>query len=382
MKFENKNNILVIFPEGRIDSKNAPEVEAEFLKILEQEKFNKLVLDFSKLDYISSTGLRIILKLKQKYNDFSIREASLEVYETFSMTGFTSLIDIQKALTKIDITGAEVIGSGYFSTVYRINGDTIIKVFNRTSDPNQIQRELKLAKEAFILGIPTAISFDIVKVGEKLGVRFEMLDCLSLKGFLLKYPQRMDEYLKKYSALLKKITTTECHSDFIPSMKEFYLKKVESIKDVLGEKYYEKVKKIVNNIEDRSTLIHGDCHFKNIMVQNEELLLIDMDTLSIGHPIFEFAQLYCPYVAFEEDDPGNCERFLGVKAAEAKKLYDLLVNDYFGKSDPVIKEKIQLIAYLHMVWWNRTNEPDNMVRLEGCKKRLLSLLDKYDDVNF
>ena len=138
----------------------------------------------------------------------------------------------------------------------------------------------------------------------------------------------------------------------------------------------------MDNIEERNTFIHGDCHFKNIMVQEGELILIDMDTLSVGHPIFEFAQLYAPYVAFDEDDPGNCKRFFGIDGKDAQRLYYALLNRYIGKEDPVIIDKIKLLAYLHMVWWNRVNEPDNMVRLEGCKGRLLSLLDKYDDVNF
>ena len=55
---------------------------------------------------------------------------------------------------------------------------------------------------------------------------------------------------------------------------------------------------------------------------------------------------------------------------------------YFGKDDPVIKEKIRLVSYIHMVWWNRTNEPSNDVRLKGCRERLYKLLDQYDDVNF
>ena len=118
------------------------------------------------------------------------------------------------------------------------------------------------------------------------------------------------------------------------------------------------------------------------MVQNGELLLIDMDTLSVGHPIFELAQLYAPYVAFDEDDPGNCKRFFGIEGKDAQALYYALLKKYFGKEDQDIIGKIKLIAYLHMVWWNRVNEPNNNVRLEGCRSRLLSLLDKYDDVNF
>ena len=103
-------------------------------------------------------------------------------------------------------------------------------------------------------------------------------------------------------------------------------------------------------------------------------------TLSVGHPIFELATLYAPYCAFNEDDPGNSERFFGIKDEDAAKLYNALLNLYFGKDDPVIKDKIRLVAYIHMVWWNHVNTPDNKARLEGCRGRLYKLLDQYDDV--
>ena len=47
----------------------------------------------------------------------------------------------------------------------------------------------------------------------------------------------------------------------------------------------------------------------------------------------------------------------------------------------VIKKKIKLLGYIHMVWWNRVNEPSNNVRLEGCRSRLYKLLDVYDDLD-
>ena len=381
MRFELKENALTLYLEGELNSYNADGVGKDIEETLNGQKFTSLVLNFEYLHYISSAGLRVVLKLKQKYKDVSIVDASLEVYDVFQMTGFTNMMPVKKALKRVYISGAEVIGSGFFSTVYRINKDTIIKVFNRVSDPEQIERELKLAKQAFILGIPTAISFDIVKVDEKLGVRFEMLDCESLKNMVINYPNRMNEFLDKYATLLKQITTTECFDPSIPSMKEFYLRKVEKCQEYLDDAHFQKAKKIVESIEDRHTLVHGDCHFKNIMVQKDELLLIDMDTLSVGHPIFELAQIYVPYCAFNEDDPGNSEKFFGIKDEDAKKLYNALVDRYLGKDDPVAKEKIRLIAYIHMVWWNRTNEPDNNKRLEGCKERLCALLDKYDDVD-
>ena len=380
MDFKLNGDTLTIYLEGEFNSYSAEPIENEINKIIKSNNFKKLVFDLEMLRYISSAGLRVFVKLKQQY-DISIINASLEVYDIFQMTGFTSIMNIKKALRKIDLKHAEVIGDGFFSTVYRLDKDTIVKVFNRTSDPDQIERELRLAKEAFVSGIPTAISFDIVQVGDKLGVCFEMLDCMSLKTAVQTHLDRLQEYLNKYAALLKKINTTECLNPAIPDIKKFYYEKLEKIKPNLDDKHYLKAKQLLDSLEDRKTFVHGDCHFKNIMVQHDELLLIDMDTLSVGHPIFELAAIYAPYCAFNEDDPGNSERFFGIKEEDAKKLYDSLLNIYFGKDDPVVKEKIRLVAYIHMVWWNRVNEPSNNKRLEGCRNRLYELLDKYDDLD-
>ena len=381
MRCDLKDEKLILYLEGELNSYNADGVEKEIDNTLKDKKFKSLVLNMENLRYISSAGLRIILKLKQRYDDVTITDASLEVYDILQMTGFTNIMNVKKALKRVYVSGAEVIGEGFFSTVYRIDKDTIIKVFNRTSDADQIERELRLAKEAFILGIPTAISFDIVKVDDKLGVRFEMLDCMSLKTAVLTYPDRMKEYLNKYAELLKKLNTTECFNPIVPDIKKFFLEKVETIKPYLEEKYYLKAKKLIEAVEDRKTFVHGDCHFKNIMVQKDELILIDMDTLSVGHPIFELATLYAPYCAFNEDDPGNSERFFGIKDEDASKLYNALLGLYFGKDDPVIKDKIRLVAYIHMVWWNHVNTPENKARLEGCRSRLYKLLDQYDDLD-
>ena len=381
MRFELKEKTLTLYLEGELNSYNADNIEKEIDNILKEQTFDQLVLDFSRISYISSAGLRIVLKLKQKYNKVSIVETSLEVYDIFQMTGFTNIMDIKKGLKRVYISGAEVVGTGYYSTVYRVDKDTIIKVFNRVSDPAQIERELTLAKEAFVLGIPTAISFDIVRVDDKLGVRFEMLDCESLKNMVIKYPDRMHEFLDKYAHLLKQMNTTECNSPIVPDMKQAYLTKLEKIEEYLPKDAYAKLVKMFKAIPERKTLIHGDCHFKNIMVQKDELLLIDMDTLSVGYPIFELAALYAPYVAFNEDDPGNSLRFFGIKDEDGARLYDALINLYFGKDDPVIKDKIKIVGYVHMIRWNRNNEPENTKRLEGCKERLLKLLEKYDDLD-
>ena len=250
MRFDNKEKVLRIYLEGEVNSYNADNLSNEIDKITNEEIFEKLELDFSNVSYISSAGLRVILKLKQKFNDVEVVETSLDIYDIFSMTGFTNIMTVKKALRQIYVSGATVVGEGYYSTVYRLNDDTIVKVFNHVSDENQIERELALAKEAFMLGIPTAISYDIVKVGDKLGVRFEMLDCDSLKNVVAKNTDKLKEYVQKYADLLKYMNSIHSDNPIIPPIKKEYLTKLEQIKDDLSKDEYDKILSLLNSIPD------------------------------------------------------------------------------------------------------------------------------------
>ncbi len=128
-KVELKENVLTLFYAGEINSTTAADVEKESFAAIDKNQFSTLILDFEDVSYVSSAGLRVILKIKQKCNDLHIINAVLSVYEVLSMTGFTSIISVKKALAKVDISNCEVIGSGYFSTVYRLDRDTIVKAY-------------------------------------------------------------------------------------------------------------------------------------------------------------------------------------------------------------------------------------------------------------
>lgn len=380
-KFELVNDILAISLKGEINSSNSTIVEQEVVDVIKNNQFKTLMLDFLDITYVSSAGLRVILRLKQTYKDVHIINASLEVYDVLSMTGFVNIMDIKKALNKIDVTGKEIIGEGFFSIVYRIDPDTIVKAYKQDTDIKEVERELNMAKEAFILGIPTAISFDVVQVGTKLGVRFEMLNSTLLRDLFRNDPDNFNEYADKYAVLLKKINTTETDDETLPSTKQLWFDKCKAAEPYLTKEEYQKIYQMVDSIPERKTFVHGDCHIKNIMVQDNELFLIDMDTLSRGHPIFELAALVAPYVLFEEDDPGNNLAFFGIDSNLSQKIYNETINRYFGKDDKDIKGKIRLLGYLHMVWWTLTYQKDNLLRLNNCRDRLRNLLKIYDDVN-
>lgn len=160
---QSNDNYILNF-KGHIDSANAPTVE-EFINSKKDEfAEKKLIINASQLEYISSAGLRIILRHLKDHPELKIVEVPKDVYDVFQMTGFTDMLPIEKAFRKISIDGCEVIGQGSNGVVYRIDPDTIIKVYRNKDSLPDIKRETDLAHKALILCIPTAIPYDVVKV--------------------------------------------------------------------------------------------------------------------------------------------------------------------------------------------------------------------------
>ena len=91
-----KADTLEIALEGRLDTMTSPELEAELNKSMNDAE--KLVMDFSKLDYISSAGLRVLLsahKVMNRKGGLKITHVNDIVQEVFEVTGFSVILDIE-----------------------------------------------------------------------------------------------------------------------------------------------------------------------------------------------------------------------------------------------------------------------------------------------
>ncbi len=82
---------------GRLDTTTAPQLEAELTTVLDSVK--ELAFDMSGLEYISSAGLRVLLKAQKAMNkqgSMTIRNAGQEILEIFEVTGFDEILNIEK----------------------------------------------------------------------------------------------------------------------------------------------------------------------------------------------------------------------------------------------------------------------------------------------
>lgn len=96
MKHNVEKETLTVYFEGEVNSLNAAAVEAELNKIFEANTFKAVRLDFADLVYISSAGLRIIIKTKQQYNDTALVNVPEAAYDVFQMVGFPKMMTIER----------------------------------------------------------------------------------------------------------------------------------------------------------------------------------------------------------------------------------------------------------------------------------------------
>ena len=110
---------------GRIDTTNAAEWEQKIFSQLGDN--DETVFDADELDYISSAGLRVLMKvIKKSGGGVKIINVSPEVYDIFDVTGFAELMTVEKRIREMSVEGCEVIGTGFYGTVYRTDPETIV----------------------------------------------------------------------------------------------------------------------------------------------------------------------------------------------------------------------------------------------------------------
>ena len=346
---------LIMKLEGRIDSGNAHDWEEKLLALLNENKGKEPFIDAASLEYISSAGLRILMKLRKQYGDsFDICDVSPEIYEILETTGFTDMFNVKKKYREISLDGCEVIGTGFYGTVYRIDQDTIVKMYESPDAIPMIENEKRMAKMAFVKGIPTAISFDIVKADGKYGSVFELIKSKSFNDIIIADENRLDEMEKAFADLAKTVHDTLMDPGSLPLARDIFIGYIDEIKKYLDPETANKCREMLTALPDDYHVVHGDFHMKNVMMSDDEPLLIDMDTLSTGQAIFDLQALYVTYKAYAEDEPGNSEQFLGISQEMADHIWENVVKYYFADADAdrleAIRDKIKLVAYIRFLY--------------------------------
>ena len=381
-------DILYIAVEGRIDASNAAEAEEKIFRMKQENPGKHTVVDADQLAYISSAGLRVILRLRKEDPQLAIINVAPDVYDVFDMTGFTDMVTIEKAYRRMSVEGCEFIAKGANGAVYRYDDETILKTYFAKDALPEIKQERENARRAFVLGINTAIPYGIVRVGEGYGTVTELLNAVSVTKLIRNNPDDTAEAAKYYVDMLKSIHAIEVEDGEVPDMKQTALAWAEFVAPHLPDEQGKKLRALIEAVPKQNTLMHGDYHTNNIMVQNGEPLLIDMDTLCMGHPVFELGSMFNAFIGYSELDHQVTLNFFGYTHETAEKFWDTSLKMYLGTEDEnvcrSVAQKAMIIGYTRMLRRaiRRPDEADSPAKIQRCKEMLALLLAKVDSLAF
>ena len=255
---------------------------------------------------------------------------------------------------EVSVDGCELLGRGAKGEVYRYDDELVIKVFNQNNTYRDVEREIALSRRAFILGVPTAISFGIVSVGDRYGAMFELVDSETVSRCIARAPGQVKRYAKIMAELAHAIHSAELtQEDDFPEVADRLRNYVNGGIALEDEALAAKCMRLIDALPPTNHLVHGDFHTNNVFLQKGEALLIDMDRLSRGNPIAEIADLYYFYVVLGEDDASVVEDFMGFSYETSQKFFSYFLQYYLGTEDEgrlnEVTEKAALLCYVRMI---------------------------------
>lgn len=386
-KMEIKDNMTYVSVDGSINSVNAQQF-GDVLAVAPGDT-EGVVINAAELEYISSAGLRVLLSLKKRCGKkiFKIIGVSSDVMNIFDVTGFSEIMEIVPAARTISIDGCEVIGRGACGECFRIDDETIIKLYYDNTDTKFIEHEKALAKKAFVMGIPTAISYDIVEANGRKGVVYELIKAKTLGELMHSENAKLDEYAGLYVDICKQVHSIRTKDPEIPSFKEENRADIKNITGITEEER-NYLHRFLDLVPDGDTCLHGDLNINNIMVQNGECCLIDMGELSTGTPMFDISRiLFSMIYASSEQEEYNA--FYKMPTATVKEIYEKFFRGYFGCDTVEEAEKTNPeVKWLHPLAWfrcctsmlkgNRWGEEMRKKALGLLREKLIPFVEKEE----
>lgn len=217
---ERADDTLTLKLAGRLDIATAPALGRE----LDRGAVRHLVLDFDACDYVSSAGLRELLRAQKRQTGAGgtmlLTNVGREVIEILDMTGLASLIAVRPRLRQIALDGLEFLSAGVCGECYRLDRETIVKVYNEGVEPAIAEKEKAFAKAAFVAGIPTAISYDVVACGSRTGVVYEMLDAKLFSAVIRADLDNIEEHAETLAEVTRLVHATPAPAGVFPTSRK------------------------------------------------------------------------------------------------------------------------------------------------------------------
>lgn len=219
-----------------------------------------------------------------------------------------------------------------------------------------------------------------------MGAVYELLEARSLAQCIRENPDRLDDYIDISVSLLETIHGTQMDTGALENKREAALRRiVKSTQKVLDAEQYELLMQHLNKIPDGNSMVHGDFHIKNIVMQDGTPMLIDMETIGYGAPILDLGYLHRAYIGFSEIIPDNAVQFFDLSQETCEYIWNRTLRRYYGGEEEATLRRnmytCALFSYATLIDWVDRHYADTPMKwaqnMECLRERIREQLDLF-----
>ena len=245
------------------------------------------------------------------------------------MQGSQKLMDVNQ-LEEFNLEKCHQYGEGASSIVYTINDEPniILKLFNLSVSRDAIQEEYIQSIKMLELGLPTPEAYKMVRVGEQIGIIYRRItNKISFSKALAKDFDNAEALMKQFAELCQNMHNTKANTSYFKDQALFYDSLIDKCQQ-LDTQDKLKAHKLLASIEKKDTVLHGDMHTGNVVLENGKPYWIDLGAISYGNPMFDVSTLY--FLFFECADLPFVQENFHLNAIQLRTCWKLFAKYYAG----------------------------------------------------
>lgn len=292
-------------------------------------------------------------------------------------------------LEKDFVDNLEVIGRGESGIVYKYDEEKVLKLFHPKWEKEKVEVAYNISKKVSESGISTAEMYDFVECDDRYGYLSEYLKGLPLPYYIGTAEEQRYAAGIKMGKILKQVHSIPADTSIFPPFKSMFSNLLEMCKDYLTEEEFAEMIEFLDVFNKGNCVLHGDFHENNIIVRDDEFKLIDLDSMCIGNPLFDFVQSYCTYKA---PIPEEYKKAGNITDEIIQEFLYLLLENYFDTKDrkqlaiydEIFTKFAEWDRFVAFIFINGSKKPDetkafvkeNIAGIRVLMKELLKELDK------
>jgi len=330
--------ILVELPE-RIDSGNANDVENEIDEIVKQNPGKRLRFDAKNMAYISSAGLRILLKAEKSGALESLSNVSSAVYSILDNTGFIDIIEVKRLASEYDYNSDMLIGEDSFGKLYKADNENVIRTYKPFVKTSDIEMGFEGSKILMNTPVSCAIPFDIVSTKEGKGCLYSVEKFASVSKLIATQEDKnafRQKAANKIVKQLKLVHNVNELADRLPKMTERLNELINENLMAFSFEERENICHIVGRLSRSNKVILENINENTVLISYKEPVLVDFSSLRFGNPVFEISGIYRNVYEFDN--------FLGAKGSELDDTWKYFLKKYIGDAEDSVIEDFDYVA--------------------------------------